>query len=96
LLSPVEFDRAPVLARAAAALRVGGTFLLVDHGSLPPWADPGAVLPTPRELLNGIGLDLGRWEVVRTEHVERGAGHASRRHTRDTIVHLIRREADTT
>jgi len=60
LLSPVEFDRPPMFARAAAAVRAGGMLLIVDHASVPPWswADPDTVFPTPGQTLDSIGLDL--------------------------------------
>ena len=59
LLSPVEFDRPPMFARAAAAVRAGGMLLIVDHASVPPWswADPDTVFPTPEQTLGSIGLD---------------------------------------
>ena len=48
LLSPVEFDRPPMFARAAATVRAGGMLLIVDHASVPPWswADKDTVFPT--------------------------------------------------
>jgi len=60
LLSPVEFDRPPMFARAAATVRAGGMLLIVDHASVPPWswrprhrvphpgADPGQHRARPR------------------------------------------------
>ena len=60
LLSPVEFDRPPVFAPAAAGVAPGGMLLIVDHASVPPWswAEKDAVFPTPGQILDSIGLDL--------------------------------------
>ncbi len=60
LLSPVEFDRPPVFARASAGVAPGGELLIVDHASVPPWswAEKDAVFPTPGQILDSIGLDL--------------------------------------
>ena len=67
LLSPVEFDRPAVFARAAAALQPGGLLLIVDHASVAPWswADPDTEFPTPGQLLAGFGLDPQLWAILR-------------------------------
>lgn len=94
LLSPVAFDRAPVLARAAASVSEGGLLLVVDHASVAPWswADPDTVFPSPRQTLDGIGLDLDRWRVDRAEDRDRVAsGPAGQRATvTDTVLALTR------
>jgi ubiquinone/menaquinone biosynthesis C-methylase UbiE len=38
LHSTVRLERPQILARAAAAVKPGGTLLIVDHGEAPPWA----------------------------------------------------------
>jgi len=97
LLSPVEFDRPPVFARAAAAVRAGGMLLIVDHASVPPWswADPDTVFPTPAHTLHSIGLDLDRWDTVRAENHDRVAeGPDGQPATvTDTIIALVRKPA---
>ncbi len=95
LLSPIAFDRPPVFARAAEAVRPGGMLLIVDHASVPPWswADPGTVFPTPEQTLDSIGLDPEQWQTVRLEDADRDAdGPAGQRATvTDTIIGLVRR-----
>ncbi len=75
LLSPVEFDRPPMFARAAAAVRADGKLLIVDHASVPPWswADKDTVFPTPDQTLDSIGLDPEQWDTVRLENHDRVA-----------------------
>ena len=94
LLSPVEFDRPPIFARAAAAVRTGGMLLIVDHASVPPWswADPDTMFPTPDQTLRSIGLDPEEWETVRAENYDRVAdGPDGQRATvTDTIIALTR------
>lgn len=95
LLSPVAFDRPPVLAQAAAAVRPGGMLLIVDHASVPPWswADPDTVFPTPAQTLDSIGLDAGQWQPARLENADRQAtGPGGDRATvTDRIIALLRR-----
>lgn len=97
LLSPVQFDRQLIFANAAAAVRPGGTLLIVDHASVPPWswADPDTVFPTPEQLLAGFRLDPELWEEVRAENRDRVAdGPEGRSATvTDTILTLIRAAA---
>jgi len=96
LLSPVEFDRPPVFARAAAAVRPGGMLLIVDHASVPPWswADPDTVFPEPRETLNSIGVDLAQWDITRLENSQRTANGPDGQSAvvTDMIIALTRRE----
>ncbi len=95
LLSPVEFDRPPVFARAAAAVAPGGMLLIVDHASVPPWswADPDTVFPTPQQTLDSIGLDPRLWDTARLVNHDRVAdGPGGQRATvTDTIIALTRR-----
>lgn len=95
LLSPVAFERPPVFARAAAAVRPGGMLLIVDHASVPPWswADPDTVFPTPEQTLDSIGLDPQQWQTVRLDNADRetdGPG-GQRAIVTDTIIALVRR-----
>lgn len=95
LHSPVAMDRAAALRRAAAAVLPGGMLLVVDHASVPPWswADPDSVFPTPRQTLDGVGLDLRGWQVVAAEDRDREAdGPGGQRATvTDTVIALVRR-----
>lgn len=97
LLSPVEFDRPPIFARAASAVRPGGTLLIVDHASVPPWswADKATVFPTPADVLDSIGLDPGLWDVTRLENSDRTADGpgGQRAVVTDMIIALTRRGA---
>lgn len=97
LLSPVEFDRPPVFARAAAAVRPGGMLLIVDHASVPPWswADPDTVFRTPRQIPDRIRRDLQQWDTARLENHDRVADgpNGQRATVTDTIIALVRRPA---
>lgn len=76
LHSPVRLDREVVLRRAADAVAVGGTLLIVDHASAPPWAGEHArdhVFPTVEGVLAALQLDDARWTRLRAERVEREA-----------------------
>lgn len=99
LHSPVAMDRAAVLARAAGAVAHGGTLLVVDHASVPPWswADPGSTFPTPRQALDAIGLDLDGWEVGVCEDRDREAEvpGGQRATVTDTVIALVRRAGGT-
>lgn len=98
-LSPIAFDRGAVLARAAASIRPGGTLLIVDHASVPPWswADPDTVFPTPRESLDLIDLDLDQWEIHQLENRDRVATGPEDQHATvtDTIITLVRQHPGT-
>lgn len=82
----LEFPRAAVLQRAAAAVAPRGSLLIVDHGAMPPWAqqhlhqgedgewhEPPA-MATLEETFDSLELDPERWQVERREATEREAG----------------------
>lgn len=74
LHSPARLDREVVLRRAADAVSVGGTPLIVDHAAAPPWAGEHArdhEFPTVEGVLAALALDDARWERLRAERVER-------------------------
>ena len=74
--SPVEWDRAALLRRAASALAPGGTLLIVDHGDAPPWsriAEHHHEFPPPGAVVDELALDPQLWERVRVESAEREA-----------------------
>ncbi len=93
LQSPVEFPRADVLRKAAAAVAPGGLLLVVEHGSAAPWSwDQDAVFPTPEEALAEIGLDPTSWRTERLGAPTREAtGPDGRTATVADIVIAIRR-----
>lgn len=96
LLSPVDFERAPVFAAAAAAVAPGGTLLIVDHAELPPWVELDVVALTGQALLESIAADLTLWQVVRAGDAARQPRGEHDHHTSDTIVQLRRPLADPT
>lgn len=66
--SPLDFPRDRVLRDLAGLLAVGGRFLLVDHGTAPPWAwsqDQGHVFPSVEETLAALALDDAGFEIER-------------------------------
>jgi SAM-dependent methyltransferase len=75
LHSTVEVDRPAMLRRAADAVTVGGTFLIVDHAGPPPWASKlhhHHEFPSAEEVMSSLKLDDG-WERRRVEAVDREA-----------------------
>jgi SAM-dependent methyltransferase len=76
LHSTVELDRPRLLRRAAEAVAVGGTLLVVDHASAPPWAsklDHHHEFPGAEEVVASLNLDDSKWGRRRVESVERQA-----------------------
>ena len=73
LHSPVQMPREGVLRSATAAVAPGGTLLVVGHAGSPSWSelDPEIHFPTPQEVLDGLALPAGRWEVKRSDFVTR-------------------------
>ncbi|WP_424186994.1 SAM-dependent methyltransferase [Actinokineospora sp. G85] len=99
LHTPFDLDRAAVLCSAAHALRPGGRLLVVDHGSTAPWSwdqDPDVRYPSPREVVEDIGLDAATWAVERADAPRRTAtGPGGRTAEVTDHVLLIRRTAAT-
>ena len=78
LHSTVELPREAILRRAAAAVAPGGLLLIVGHAGVPHWAAPehhhnAPELPTPKQVLTDLRLDLTEWTVVTSALVERVA-----------------------
>ncbi len=73
LHTPLELDRASVLARGARRTRAGGTLLVIGHRTLPPWAwDPDATgLPSAAELAAALDLREPGWRVRRAAELPR-------------------------
>lgn len=72
--SLLEWDRPAILRRAAATVAPGGTLLIVDHGSAPPWAPEEVhhhVFPPADEVVASLALDPTQWETVRVGPVPR-------------------------
>ena len=93
LQSPLDFPRAEVLRRAAAAVAPGGLLLVVEHGSAAPWSwNQDAVFPTPEESLAEIGLDPTAWRVEELGAPQREAtGPSGQTATVTDIVIALRR-----
>lgn len=99
LHTPVGLDRVDVFSRAAAALRPGGTLLLVGHLTLPPWAwdpDDTSGLPSARALAGALSLDSARWRILLAEDQSRTVRHADGRAVEvvDAVLHVERLAAD--
>lgn len=82
LHSHVEFPRAEVLQRAAAAVAPGGHLLVVGHAEPPPWSNQrhdgnghhhDHDLLTPAQELAALDLDKTDWETVLCEANSRQA-----------------------
>lgn len=72
LHTPVRLEREPVLRRAADRLVPGGTLLIVDHVTPPPWSPhKDRPLPSGSEVLEALQLDEGRWRRLRVDTVDR-------------------------
>jgi SAM-dependent methyltransferase len=93
--SPVLIDRDRILRDAAARVRPGGYFVLIDHGSAAPWSwrpdgrEPQ--LPTPAQTLAGIDPGPG-WETAMYEQADRAATgpHGQTATVTDNIIVLHR------
>jgi SAM-dependent methyltransferase len=67
LHSPVDFPRAEVLRRGAAAVAPAGHLLVVGHAAPPPWArghHEGHRFPTPDSELADLCLEPSAWDVL--------------------------------
>ena len=75
LQSPVDFPRAAVLGRAAAAVAAAGHLLIVEHASRAPWswAAPGTRYPAAEETLASLSLRDGDWGRLHVAAIERRA-----------------------
>lgn len=97
LHSPVEIPREQVLRRAAAAVRPGGTLLIVGHGERPSWAPahdgPDVPLPAPEQVLAALDLRPEEWEDERLAEPQRDikAPDGTPATIRDSVVRLRRR-----
>lgn len=72
LHSPVRLERETVLRRAADHVGPGGVLLIVDHGSVPPWAQrhDHAFLGI-EEVIASLRLNATEWTRLRADSVER-------------------------
>lgn len=89
-----DMPRDQILRTAAAAVAPGGILLIVSHaGSAEGHGHSHVRFPTPQEVLDGLELVDGEWEVLRSEEVERPqTGPADPHgHHADNIVKLRRR-----
>lgn len=94
LHSPVEFARAEVLRRAAAAVKPGGILLIVGHAAPASWQEPRPEvhLPTAPEVLESLALPLENWTVERMEEFvhEHNSPNGEAGTRRDNILRLRR------
>ncbi|MBT2389744.1 class I SAM-dependent methyltransferase [Streptomyces sp. ISL-1] len=98
LHTPLEFPRARVFQQAAHALTAGGLLLIVDHGSVRPWAwnpDPDTNFPTPEDVFSDLELDPGRWRAERLDRPWRQATgpHGQTAAVTDNVIAIRRRTA---
>ncbi|MFJ4427574.1 SAM-dependent methyltransferase [Streptomyces bobili] len=76
LHTPFDLPRARVLRQAAYALTPGGLLLIVDHGSVRPWAwtpDANAHFPSPEDVYDALALDPTEWTPERLDRPQREA-----------------------
>ncbi|MEU3724737.1 class I SAM-dependent methyltransferase [Streptomyces sp. NPDC031705] len=90
-----DFPRERILRRAAAAVAPGGVLLVAGHAGGPSW-DPDAHrdlhFPTAEEVLAGLELPRGGWEVLlAAEHVQALTGPDGRPGTRPDNALKVRR-----
>ncbi|AQA09876.1 MULTISPECIES: class I SAM-dependent methyltransferase [Streptomyces] len=67
LHSWLELPRERILRTAAGAVAPGGVLLITGHAAFPAWApdpDPEFHFPTPEEVLAGLDLADGQWDVL--------------------------------
>jgi SAM-dependent methyltransferase len=97
LHSPVAApgERDVILGRAADAVAVGGTLLVVSHLGWPSWVDSPPFdhrFPTVPEMVASLELESDRWRLEVAEPVEREVsdpdGHPGRR--ADSVIRAIR------
>lgn len=95
LQTPYALPRSEVVRQAAAALNPGGILLIVDHGSVRPWAwntDPDTRFPSPQDIYDELALDAARWIPQRLATPQReatGPGGQSATVT-DTVIAVRR------
>ncbi|KIF07425.1 SAM-dependent methlyltransferase [Streptomyces sp. RSD-27] len=81
LHSPGEMPRERILRTAAGAVAPGGVLLVAGHGGPAPGAEnphPDLHFPTPEEVLAGLDLPEGGWEVLVCAEHERVGAEADR------------------
>jgi len=95
LQSPVDWDRAAVLRRAAALLAPGGVLVVVDHGSAPSWSWHGDhAFPTAPQLHAELALPEEDFETLRVDAPHREAvGPQGQVGEVTDLVVLVRRRA---
>lgn len=73
--SALPLDRTRIFARAANAVRPGGTLLIVDHSGPPPWASEldhhHHDFKSPEEVVASLDLVEREWEPAQTKSVQR-------------------------
>jgi SAM-dependent methyltransferase len=96
LHSPQDLPGEKILRTAAAAVAPGGVLLVVGHAETPSWAPhphPAMRFPSPDEVVAGLDLPPGEWEVLLAEEYERirPTPDGRRAPRRDSTVKVRRR-----
>lgn len=96
-----DMPRERILRDAAAAVAPGGVLLIVGHAGWPAWEEhkdlPDVHFPTPEEVLAGLRLADGEWEVLRADEYERFQNdREGRQWTRTDNAVLVRRSGAAT
>ncbi|MBI0294909.1 class I SAM-dependent methyltransferase [Streptomyces sp. PRKS01-29] len=96
LHSWLELPRERILRGAADAVAPGGVLLITGHAGFPSWVtdpDPDIHFPTPEEVLAGLDLADGQWDVlVSAVHEEKMTDPEGKPATRtDNTVKVRRR-----
>lgn len=89
LQTVLEFPRALVLQRAAAAVAPGGLLAIIEHAAPPPWSQhQHAEFPTVEQTLASLELPEEGWQVLQAEvrHREGSGPDGQHAHLADNVI----------